>query len=165
MKTKITRSILSAFILLCLSNLSGCSNGPPEENTEITKVAQNSESNELEGAWEVVWTKSNGEVDQRQMPSQIKLFTDGYFSLIMQDSLGQWTQASTGTYETDGKVYKETHLYSNVPEWVGLTDWQEFEIKGDTLFTTLFTKIINSKGEDLSAQYPKMEEKRVRANK
>lgn len=165
MKTQVTRSILSASILLCLFNLSSCSNDPAEEKTEITEVVQNPERNELEGAWEVVWTKSNGQVDQKQMPTQIKLFSDGYFSLIMQDSLGQWTLASAGTYETDGKVYKETHMYSTVPEVIGLVDWQEFEIRGDTLINKLFTKIINSKGEDVTAQYPKMEEKRVRAKK
>jgi hypothetical protein len=162
MKTKVTRSILLASILFCLFYFSGCSNGPAEEKTETTEVVRNSERNELEGAWEVVWTKSNGQVDQKQKPTQIKIFSDGYFSLIMQDSLGKWTQASAGTYETDGKVYKETHLYSNIPEWVGLIDWQEFEIRGDTLVNKLFTKIINGNGEDVTAQYPKMEEKRVR---
>lgn len=163
MKTQYSGSILSASILLLLLNFLSCSNGPSEEKTGTKEVVQNLERNELEGAWEVVWAQTDGQVDQNQMPTQLKMFIDGYFSFIMQDSLGEWTLSSAGTYETDGNVYKETHLYSTNPEWVGVTDWQEFEIKGDTLINKLFTKIINANGEDVTDQAPKMEEKRVRA--
>ncbi len=60
-------------------------------------------------------------------------------------------------------MYIETHLYLTEPNWVGHSYAQEYEIKGDTLYKKLFTKVTNSKGEDVTAQYPKIEEKRVKA--
>jgi hypothetical protein len=52
-----------------------------------------------------------------------------------------------------------------VPEYVGATDWQEFEMQGDTLIFKLFTKVINAKGEDITNQWPKIVEKSVKAKK
>ena len=165
MKTKTTQCMLAIFFSIFLLCFSCASNDDNESRKETTALTPANDRNELEGAWELIWSKTSGVEDKNQMPKQMKLFIDGFFCLIMQDSAGKWNIASAGTYETNGKEYKETHRYVTLPEWVGMTDWQEFEIKGDTLYKKLFTKIINSKGEDVTAQYPKIEEKRVRAKK
>jgi hypothetical protein len=52
-----------------------------------------------------------------------------------------------------------------VPEYVGATDWQEFEMRGDTLVFKLFSKVIDADGKDITNQWPKIVEKRVKAKK
>jgi hypothetical protein len=109
----------------------------------------------IEGAWEVV--SPNGKI------TQFKMFHDGYFSLIMQDSLGKWSVSGAGTYSLDKNTYKETFRYCSVPEFVGATDWQEYELKGDTLYFKGFTKVTYADGSDKTSQFGKFSEKRVRA--
>lgn len=106
-----------------------------------------------------------GKIRSTGRPTQIKLFTDDYFSYLMQDSSGKWNYAGAGagTYEVNGNTYKEKHLYSTAPENVGVTDWQEFEMQGDTLVFKLFTKVVLANGQDVTKQFTKTVEKRVRA--
>ncbi len=161
------KAICFAYLSICLFGLWSCADNANEENkSAVADAAVPRTKNELEGAWELVWSKTGDNVSQLKEPSQLKLFTDGHFCLIMQDAAGKWNMAFGGTYETEGNVYKETHLYATDTAWVGTTDWQQYEIKGDTLYSKLFTKILNSKGEDITARYPSnLEEKRVRAKK
>jgi hypothetical protein len=157
--------VFAAFcLLLCLSE---CSENSSKEQEIRSSDTANSKSgiSPLEGAWELVWEDIGGKIRSIGKPTQIKLFTHGFFSYLMQDSTGKWNYAGAGTYEVDGNTYKEKHLYCTVPEYVGATDWQEFEMQGDTLIFKLFTKVINAKGEDITNQWPKIIEKRVRAKK
>lgn len=168
MQTKSLPLILVSSFVVCLFILPCCAGNASDQNETVKQENAFKSKSDIEGAWELVWSKTNGKVDNLQKPLQLKLFVDGYFCLIMKDSTGKWSLASGGTYETDGNVYKETHLYPKQPEWaewVGTTDWQEYELRGDTLYKKLFTKIVTSKGEDITAQYPRIEEKRVRARK
>lgn len=159
------KTIYFTFVTVCLFGLLSCGGNTKEENKSLASNAAPDVINELEGAWELVSTTEQP-IANIKNPLQLKLFVDGYFCLVMKDSTGNWNLASGGTYETDGNVYKETHLYVTEPEWVGLTAWQQYEIKGDTLYKELFTKVVNSKGEDVTAQYPSnLEEKRVRVKK
>ena len=96
---------------------------------------------------------------------QFKIFHDGFFSLVALDSSGKWSWAGAGTYSLDGNIYKENFGYSSVPEYIGVNDLQEYELKGDTLFTRGFTKVVFANGEDKTASFPKFEEKRVRARR
>lgn len=165
MQTKPSPLLLVNSFVVGLFILAGCAGNASNQNkTAAQENAQTSKPN-IEGAWELIWSKTNGKVDNLQKPLQLKLFSDGFFCLIMQDSTGKWTQAGGGTYETDGRTYKETFRYCTFPDWVGTTDWQEYELRGDTLYKKLFTKIVTAKGEDITAQYPKIEEKRVRARR
>jgi len=90
------------------------------------------------------------------------MFHDGFFSLVMQDKDGKWIGAA-GKYSIEGNVYKETFDYSTVPEYVGVTDWQQFEIIGDTLYFSGFKKVIYPDGRDMTNNFEKFYEKRVRA--
>ena len=72
---------------------------------------------------------------------QFKIFHDGFFSLVALDSSGKWLWAGAGTYSLDGNIYKENFRYSSVPEYIGVNDLQEYELKGDTLFTRALQKL------------------------
>jgi hypothetical protein len=162
MKHIVTAGI-SCFILFCLTQ---CSQTADKNQAETTPalIGKNNTS-ALEGAWELVWEDTGGKIRSTGKPTQIKLFTDGYFSYLMQDSTGKWNYGGAGTYEVDGNTYKEKHLYSTIPEYVGATDWQEFEMQGDTLVFKLFSKVVLADGKDVTNQWPKIIEKRVRAKK
>lgn len=165
MKQNSVRTISVSIIFIYFSFLTGCAgNSPDSANTSPEDTTTQSRSG-IEGAWELVWSSVNGKVDTVTKPLQLKLFSDGFFCLIMKDSSGKWEVGSGGTYELEGQTYKETHKYSTVAEFIGATDWQEYELKGDTLYKKLFTKVVNAKGEDITSQFPKIEEKRVRASK
>lgn len=109
----------------------------------------------IEGAWEVV--SADGKI------TQFKMWHEGFFSLIMQDSSGKWSVAGAGSYSVDGNTYKETFHYCSVPEFVGASDWQTYELKGDTLYFKGFNKVVYADGSDKTSQFGKFEEKRVRA--
>lgn len=165
MQTQSSPLILVSSFVACLFIFAGCVGNASDQNKTAAQETTARSRSDIEGAWELVWSKTNGKADNLQKSLQLKLFCDGFFCLIMQDSTGKWNQAGGGTYETDGKTYKETFRYCIFPGWAGTTDWQEYELRGDTLYKKLFTKIVTSKGEDITAQYPKIEEKRVRAKK
>jgi hypothetical protein len=109
----------------------------------------------IEGSW--VTVSADGKI------TQFKMFNDGFFSLIMQDSLGKWSMSGAGSYSLDGNTYKETFRYCSVPEYVGASDWQTYELKGDTLYFKGFNKVVYADGSDKTTQFDKFEEKRVRA--
>jgi len=109
----------------------------------------------IDGSWKTVST--DGKI------TQFKMWHDGFFSLIMQDSLGKWSIAGAGSYSLDGNSYKETFHYCSVPEYVGASDWQTYELKGDTLYFKGFDKVVYADGSDKTNQFDKFEEKRVKA--
>ncbi|MEO6001195.1 MAG: hypothetical protein ABIN89_30365 [Chitinophagaceae bacterium] len=91
------------------------------------------------------------------------MFNGGFFSLIRQDYSGKWSVSGAGSYSLDGKTYKETFRYCSIPKYMGATDWQEYELKGDTLYSRGFTKVIYADGSDKTNEFGKFEEKRIRA--
>ncbi len=119
----------------------------------------------IDGEWELVWSKSNGKVNSPGKPIQFKMFHNGFFSLIMQDSAGNWNIAGAGTFETNGNTYKETFNYVSMPELTGYSNWQEFELKGDTLYKKLFKKVTDASGKEVTDWASDIEEKRVRAKR
>jgi hypothetical protein len=119
--------------------------------------ASTSSVSPLDGPWKLV--SADGKI------TQFKMWHDGFFSLIMQDSLGKWSISGAGTYSIDGNNYKETFQYCSVPEFVGASYWQTYELKGDTLYFKGFDKVVYADGTDKTSQFGKFEETRVKANK
>ena len=111
----------------------------------------------IDGSWKVI--SPDGKI------TQFKMWHDGFFSLIMQDSVGKWSISGAGTYSVDGNTYKETFQYCSVPEFVGASDWQTYELRGDTLYFKGFDKVVYADGSDKTSQFGKFEEKRVKADK
>ncbi len=85
------------------------------------------------------------------------MFSNGYFALIAQDSTGKFDFGGYGKFELQGKTFKETFLYHNNPDYIDAMNWQEYELKGDTLYFRGFNKVI-VKGIDSTASFPKIEE-------
>lgn len=109
----------------------------------------------IDGAWETVSPDGKAR--------EFKMYHDGFFSFLMHDSSGTQTVAAAGTYTIDGNTYKETFRFSSVPAYVGASDWQTFELKGDTLYFKGFSKVMSADGKDVTDKFRKFELKRVRA--
>ncbi len=88
---------------------------------------------------------------------------DGFFTIVGQDSTGAWVDTHAGTYDISGNLYKIKVLYSSHPERIGVNHWIEFRLDGDNLYLNFFKKLINPKGEDITGQMQRFEEKYVRA--
>lgn len=144
--------LTSFFLALIVITLISCNDKKAED-----QPASTSSVTPLDGPWKLVST--DGKI------TQFKMWHDGFFSLIMQDSLGKWTISGAGTYSVDGNTYKETFQYCSIPEFVGASDWQTYELKGDTLYFKGFDKVVYADGTDKTSQFGKFEETRVKANK
>jgi hypothetical protein len=138
------------FLTLVVITLISCDDKQPEGH-----AASRSSVSPLEGSWKMI--AADGKV------TQFKMWHDGFFSLIMQDSVGKWSISGAGTYSLDGNTYKEKFQYCSIPEFVGATDWQTYELKGDTLYFKGFDKVVYADGSDKTSQFGKFDEKRVRA--
>lgn len=160
MKHQLLTALLLINMVLLLFACAG--NTSKKENTAATTYSTSSATS-IDGAWELIWESVGGVERNNGKTSQFKMFHDGFFSLIAFDSSGKWSWDGAGTYSLDGNVYKETFRYSSVPEYIDASDWQEYELKGDTLITKGFTKVVFADGKDKTSAYPKFIEKRVRA--
>lgn len=145
----------SLLFILSATAIVSCNQNEKKAESQPTSTSSTSP---IEGEW--VTVSADGKI------TQFKMWHDGFYSLIMQDSLGKWTAAAAGSYSIDGNTYKETIHYHSNPEYVGASDWQTFELKGDTLYFRGFDKVVYADGSDKTSQFDnKFEEKRVRANK
>jgi hypothetical protein len=144
----------SLLFILSATAIVSCNQNEKKAESQPTSTSSTSP---IEGEWETV--SADGKI------TQFKMWHDGFYSLIMQDSLGKWTAAAAGSYSIDGNTYKETIRYHSIPEYVGASAWQTFELKGDTLYFKGFDKVVYADGSDKTSQFDKFEEKRVRANK
>lgn len=142
---------ISLFIISSTAVVS-CNQNEKKAESQFTSTSSVSL---IEGAWETV--SADGKI------TQFKMWHDGFFSLIMQDSSGKWSMAGAGSYSVDKNSYKETFHYCSIPEYVGASDWQTYELKGDTLYFKGFNKVMYADGSDKTSQFGKFEEKRVRA--
>jgi len=143
---------------------SGCGGEPLKEQPQSAPSATETKNktSSIEGNWETIWGMYNGKIRNPGKPFQFKTFHDGYFTLIALDSAGKFAFAGYGKYEVSGNNYKETFLWHNNPDYIDGWDEQEYELKSDTLYFKGFKKVV-VKGEDKTANFPKIEEKRVRA--
>jgi hypothetical protein len=149
------KSLLTTLLfIISATALVSCNQNEKKAESQPTSTSSVSP---IEGAWETV--SSEGKI------TQFKMWHEGFFSLIMQDSSGKWSVAGAGSYSLDGNTYKETFHYCSIPEYVGASDWQTYELKGDTLYFKGFNKVVYADGSDKTSQFDKFEEKRVRANK
>jgi hypothetical protein len=81
--------------------------------------------------------------------------------------MGNFHSAGAGPYEVNGNTYKETMSYYSNPKYVGASDWQEWEMKGDTLIFYGFKKVTLADGTDVTKEWEdhKFTEKRIRAKR
>ena len=119
----------------------------------------------LNGAWELYSTEAGGKTTFHKKPKQIKIYNDGFFSILTYDDSGKFEAAGAGTYEIDGNTYKETFTYSSWPEGIGARVWFEWAMKGDTLVFSGFKKVVMADGKDVTQDWggDSFVEKKVRA--
>jgi hypothetical protein len=138
------------FILIVVGLTSTLSLSTVKSQNSKTKSEQKSSLSILNGSWKRIGVIVNGKAESNPLP-QIRLFHEGFFSIIGQDSTQSWKVAYGGTYEISDNIYKETMLYCTFPGLVGVTHWQELSIKGDTVSFKLFKKMIDATGKDIAA--------------
>jgi hypothetical protein len=145
--------------------LYSCSNRAGSAEKEISADPQSTATSPIEGNWILVANIENGKlVAPKRSPQQIKMFQDGYFSFVMYDSAGGFYLAGAGPYELNGNMYKETFQFCSDTIYNGARDWQQWEIKGDTLYFYGFKKVEMADGKDVTdaAGRDRFIEKRVR---
>ena len=157
-KQRITVLIFITVIIVGIS----CNNNPAKEDKQDAAKTATASATAIDGSWDLVWGKYNDTIQPIKKSVQFKQFSNGFFSMIAWGDSGKLSYCGYGKYELNGRSYKETFLYHNNPEYVGGMDWQEYELKGDTLYTKGFIKVIIG-GKEETAKFPKIEEKRVRA--
>jgi len=97
---------------------------------------------------------------------EFKIFNDGFFAVMMQDMPGRWDHGGAGMYELNGTTLRQRMKYDTDSSYNNWEFWQTVYISNDTLYTKLFNKVLNAKGEDVSNRWPTtIEEKYVRAKK
>lgn len=121
----------------------------------------------IDGAWELYSTEKGGKTTFAKKPSQIKVYHDGYFCMMVFDSTGKFDYGGAGTYELDGNHYKETFTYGTWTEGIGGSVWFDWSIKGDTLIFAGFKKVIMPDGKDVTKSWggDSFIEKKVRVKK
>ena len=116
----------------CLATVFCCACSAPTPVPVPPPVAAASSSDSIDGNWILVVNEEYGKkVIPYRHPSQIKTFRDGYFTLFMYDSAGQFKYAGAGPFSLDGDRYFETFEYASVPGNVGASDWQRWKLVGD----------------------------------
>jgi len=116
----------------------------------------------LNGAWEMVW--SNEKANPTGKAMQFKLYHDGFFSGLWQDTQGKWNHGAAGVYKLNGNDLQQIVKYDIDTSFINWHFWQIVELSKDTLYTRAFHKVINSKGEDVSKKWEgSVREKWVRA--
>lgn len=130
---------------------------PMDVYAQVSKPVKHSSLSVLNGAWISVPS-----VNAEDRSMEHSLYFDGFVTNIIRDSSGTWKDLYSGTYEIDGNLYKQKLLYSTISDRMGVTHWQEFKIKGDTLYLTYFKKLIDASGRDITSEYKPFLNKYVR---
>ncbi len=138
------------FMLIVAGLTSTLSVSTVKSQNSKTNFEQNSPLSILNGSWKRIGVIVNGKAESNPLP-QMRLFHEGFFSIIGQDSTQAWKVAYGGTYEISNNIYKEMMQYSTYPRLAGVTHWQELTIKGDTATFKLFNKMIDATGKDIPA--------------
>lgn len=155
-------SLSCTYFFLMLLVIISCNTASTKEAEPITASPETARETAVDGAWDLVWASYDDTVMTINKPLQFKQFNNGFFSLISWDAGGKLSYAGYGKYELDGNLYKETFLYHTNPGYTGGMDWQEYELKGDTLYMKGFKKVIVG-GKEVTGDFPRIEERRVRA--
>jgi len=146
--------LISAWLL-------SCNQAPATNETQASLQTTDTSAVPVEGAWKLVWAAYNDTLADMRNHILVKMFTNGSFSLFAHDSAGKMAFAGYGKYDFEGDKYHETFLYHNETEYTGGEDWQNLEVKGDTMYMNGFTKIVVG-GKEMTTGWTKTREKLVK---
>ena len=134
-----TSSFIVSFGILILSSLLS------NVTAQTASAKSKSPLSALNGAW--------NSADQNSIGTEHCLYYDGFVTDVGKDSTGAWRDIYSGTYEISGNIYKQKILYCSNSEYIGGSHWQEFKIKGDTLYLTFFKKVLDQSGNDVTSMF------------
>lgn len=147
-------------ISIMLTNISTDIRFLHENDKPAADEVQSTTASVIDGAWKLVYFKRNDTLVDVAKAPQFKMFSNGSFALVGHDSSGKITYAGHGKFELQGTNYTETFFSHTHGPYVGAIDWQIYEVRGDTLYSKGFSKVIIGGREDPT--FPKIEEKRVK---
>ena len=86
---------------------------------------------------------------------------------MMYDPDGSFHGSGAGTYTLTGNTYKEIFTYYSDTIWVGWSDEQVWELRGDTLHFAGFKKVYDPDGKERPGDWggDKFRQKHVRAKR
>ena len=125
--------MLIAFNLAFIVLLATCTS---KDTAEVSKK----ESNKLEGAWEIVYSKYTStdttiERTQIENPST-KILTSTHFAFGWQSDDGKEVWSGGGRYTLDGDTYTEIIEYHSAPELVGKSISFNCRLEGDKWYNS-----------------------------
>lgn len=153
----------SSMLLVLLLNLCflGCNRNHEKKENQTSPQTFNTSTESVEGGWHLVWANYNDTLVDTSNYFLFKTFSNGIFSLFAYDSTKKINFAGYGKYEFDGVTLHETFIYHNNPEYVGGENWQNLEVRGDTMNMDGFKKVIIG-GKEVMTDFSKIKEKLVK---
>lgn len=141
---------MKKFFLVIILVLVACMYFPAGVQAQNRKTNASSKLSvsSLNGCWKRVSVITNGSPEADPLP-QLRIFSDGFYTYIGQDSAHNWTRTYAGTYEIDNNLYKETTQHSSYSSLTGNIHWQQIKLTGDTLRLKFFQKMIDPAGKEL----------------
>ena len=108
----------------------------------------------------MVWANYNDSlVETKANYFLFKTFSNGIFSLFAYDSTKKINFAGYGKYEFDGDKLHETFIYHT--DYVGAENWQNVEVRGDTMYMNGFKKVVIG-GKEVMTDFSNIKEKLVK---
>jgi|GEM_PF-3462818 len=110
------------------------------------------QSNPMVGAWELIegtYQSADNLIVERKQPEkpfQLKVFSPGHFSYVMNNEDDSFGGASAGTYRIEGNQYIETHYWHSAGN-NGTAIW-EFLIEDDMLYMKS-VRFLDSDGKEM----------------
>jgi hypothetical protein len=157
------KRVFIAITIIILIGLMACSQKQKDNTADELKVKN---SSPIDGNWVTVSFEQNGKLFKpKRFPQQMKMFHDGYFSMIAYDTTGNFSYAGAGHFEINGNMYKESVDFHSTTDFINYKDWEKWEMKGDTLICYGFEKVEMPDGKDVTKEWSangKFIEKRVR---
>ena len=157
------KKISSMLLVLLLLNLCffSCNQNNEKKESQNSPQTINTSAQSVEGGWSLVWASYNDTLPDITNYILFKTFSNGIFSLFAYDSTKKINFAGYGKYEFQGGTLHETFIYHNNPEIIGGENWQNIEIKGDTMYVNGWKKVTIS-GKELAQDFSKIKEKLIK---
>ncbi len=155
---KISSMLLALLLNLCFFS---CNQNNEKKENQNSPQTFNTSAQSVEGGWYLVWANYNDTLVDTSNYFLFKTFSNGIFSLFAYDSTKKINFAGYGKYEFDGDTFHETFIYHNNPEYIGGENWQNLEMRGDTMYMNGFKKVIVG-GKEVMTDFSKIKEKLVK---
>jgi hypothetical protein len=147
------------FVLLLNLCFFGCNQNHEKKENQNPPPTFKTSAKLVEGGWHLIWANYNDTLMDTSNYFLFKTFSNGIFSLFSYDSTKKINFAGYGKYEFDGDKLHETFIYHT--DYVRAENWQNLEVRGDTMYMNGFKKVIID-GKEVMTDFSKIKEKLVK---